>query len=193
MDGGLLQVISRKLLAVTPAIARAILVAAVFELLVYVVNRRIRSGLAAALRRDSGREPSERIRRRRIVEGLPLLASRLTLYAIAFLMILRIFGLRTEAELLPILLALALIAAVVFRDHLRDAARGYYILYDHLYGPGDRVTIGELTGLVTDLGLRTTRLRMSDGQEIVIPNSQVHGVINHSRQAPAEQGPSERQ
>lgn len=193
MDGGLLQVISRKLLAVTPAIARAILVAAVFELLVYVVNRRIRSGLAAALRRDSGREPSERIRRRRVVEGLPLLASRLTLYAIAFLMILRIFGLRTEAELLPILLALALIAAVVFRDHLRDAARGYYILYDHLYGPGDRVTIGELTGLVTDLGLRTTRLRMSDGQEIVIPNSQVHGVINHSRQAPAEQGPSERQ
>jgi small-conductance mechanosensitive channel len=186
VDGGLLQVISRKLLSVTPAIARAILVAAVFELLVYVVNRRIRSGLAAALRRDSGREPSERIRRRRIVEGLPLLASRLTLYAIAFLMILRIFGLRTEAELLPILLALALIAALVFRDHLREAARGYYILYDHLYGPGDRVTIGELTGLVTDLGLRTTRLRMSDGQEIVIPNSQVRGVINHSRQAPPE-------
>ena len=195
MREGLLQFVARKLLATGPPLARAILVALVFELLVYLINRRIRSALATALRRDVGREPSERIRRRRIVEGLPLLINRIVLYAMAFLMILRIFGLRTEAELLPILLLVALAAIVIFRDHLRDAVRGYYILYDHLYGPGDRITIAEsrglgfqpenplLTGVVTELNLRTTRLRTPDGQEMVIPNSQVRSVINHSRQA----------
>jgi len=164
-------------------LVRAILVAALFELLVYLTNWRIRLALKKVLRRDSGREASERIRRRRIVEGLPLLVSRVVWYAIGFLMILRIFGLRTEAEALPILLAAALVALVVFKEPLRDAARGYYIYYDYLYGAGERVTIGSLTGVVTELTLRSTRLRTPDGQEIVIPNAQVRNVINHSRQA----------
>ena len=85
--------------------------------------------------------------------------------------------------MLPILLAVVLVALVIFKDHLRDAARGYYIHYDYLYAPGERVTIGKLTGVVTEVSLRNTQVRTSDGQEMVIPNSQVRSVINHSRQA----------
>ena len=85
---------------------RAILVAAVFELLVFFAGRAIRRALMGVLRRDSGREPAERIRRRRIVEGLPLAATRLVLYAVALLMILRIFGLPTHAEIIPVVGAL---------------------------------------------------------------------------------------
>lgn len=184
MGQGLIQFIQRQWLSPLPVqLVRAILVAALFELLVYLTNRRIRAALAPALRRDTGREPSERIRRRRIVEALPLLANRGLLYVVAFLMIFRIFGLKTGAEVLPILLAVVLVALVIFRDHLRDAVRGYYIHYDYLYAPGERVTIGKLTGVVTELSLRNTRVRTSDGQEMVIPNSQVRSVINHSRQA----------
>jgi len=181
---GLIQFIQRQWLSPLPVqLVRAILVAALFELLVYLTNRRIRAALEPALRRDTGREPSERIRRRRIVEALPLLVNRGLLYVVAFLMIFRIFGLKTGAEVLPILLAVVLVALVIFKDHLRDAARGYYIHYDYLYAPGERVTIGKLTGVVTEVSLRNTQVRTSDGQEMVIPNSQVRSVINHSRQA----------
>ena len=184
MGQGLIQFIQRQWLSPLPVqLVRAILVAALFELLVYLTNRRIRAALEPALRRDTGREPSERIRRRRIVEALPLLVNRGLLYVVAFLMIFRIFGLKTGAEVLPILLAVVLVALVIFKDHLRDAARGYYIHYDYLYAPGERVTIGKLTGVVTEVSLRNTQVRTSDGQEMVIPNSQVRSVINHSRQA----------
>jgi len=160
---------------------RAILVAAVFELLVFLVGRAIRRALVGALRRDAGREPSERIRRRRIVEGLPLAVARLVLYAVALLMILRIFGLPTHAEVIPVAAAVLGLGLVIFLAPLRDAARGYMISYDNVYAPGDRVTIGELTGIVTELSLRATHLRTGDGREHVIPNAQVTSVANLSR------------
>ncbi len=121
---------------------QAIYIAIIFELLVFATNMRLRRALSGALRRDNNREPSERIRRRRVIEGLPMLINR-----------------------------------------LRDAVRGYYILYDHLYGPGDRVTIGDLTGVVMDLSLRVTRLRIEggEGREIAISNRLVGNVVNHSR------------
>jgi len=160
---------------------RAILIAAVFELLVFVLARMIRRALGAAMRRDAGRDPSERIRRRRILESIPLLIMRVALYAIAVLMILRIFGLPTGAELLPVIGAVVVIALVVFKRDLRDAARGYLITYDNLYAPGDRVSINDLTGVVTELSLRATHLRTGDGREVVIPNAQVTSVANLSR------------
>jgi len=160
---------------------RAILVAAVFELLAFLAGRAIHRALSAGLRRDAGREPSERIRRRRVVEGIPLALCRVLLYAIALLMILRIFGLPTGAEVLPVLGATLLVALVLFKGPLRDCAHGYLICYDNLYAPGDRVTIGDLTGTVTELSLRATRLRTGDGREVVIPNSAVTRVTNLSR------------
>lgn len=160
---------------------RAILVAAVFELLVFLAGRAIRRALVGTLRRDAGREPAERIRRRRIVEGLPLAITRLVLYAIALLMILRIFGLPTGAEIIPVGAAVLTLGLVIFLGPLRDAARGYLIVYDDLYAPGDRVTIGELTGTVSELSLRSTHLRTGDGREHVIGNAQVTSVANLSR------------
>lgn len=160
---------------------RAILVAAVFELLVFLVGRAIRRALRGTLRLDAGHDPSERIRRRRIVEGIPLLINRAILYAIALLMILRIFGLPTGAEVLPVLGAVVVVALVAFKGALRDAARGYMIFYDALYAPGDRVIIGNFTGIVTELSLRTTHLRVGEGREVVIPNSHVLEVTNLSR------------
>jgi len=162
---------------------QAIYVAIIFELLVFATNMRLRRALSGALRRDKTREASERIRRRRVVEGLPMLINRIVLYLLGMLMILRVLGLPTGAELLPVLLALTLIVMFLFKDALRDAVRGYYILYDHLYGPGDRVTIGDLTGVVMDLSLRVTQLRIEggEGREVAISNRLVGNVVNHSR------------
>ncbi|NLO06317.1 MAG: mechanosensitive ion channel [candidate division WS1 bacterium] len=162
-------------------LVRAILVAAIFELLVFLVNRSIRARTATALRLDAGREPNERMRRRRIVQGLPMMLTRGVLYVVAFLMILRIFGVQTSAEVLPVLILLVVSALVVARRALRDAMEGWLIHWDDLYAVGDRVTIGEHRGTVTGMSLRSTWLRTRDGREIVIPHSKVELVSNEAR------------
>jgi len=154
----------------------AIFAAGAFEVVYLLTSAWIRRRVTPALRRDAGREPSERIRRRRIVEGVPLAVNRTVWYLMAFLMILRIFGLQTGAEIIPVLAAVLVVGLVAGKRALRDAVSGYMISFDNLYAPGDQITVGEVSGIVTELSLRNTRLRTQDGREIPIPNSQVMRV-----------------
>ncbi|MFW5866203.1 MAG: mechanosensitive ion channel family protein [Armatimonadota bacterium] len=162
-------------------LAYAILAAGVFELVYLLTSRAIRRAIAPALRQDAAREPAERVRRRRIVLGLPLAVNRALWYTIALLMILRIFGLAIERELLPVLAFAAVATLVLARDPLRDCVSGWLINCENLYVPGDRVTIGEHRGTVSDLSLRSTTLRTRDARELVIPNRHVEFVSNDSR------------
>ncbi|MFW6156661.1 MAG: mechanosensitive ion channel family protein [Armatimonadota bacterium] len=162
-------------------LAYGILAAGAFELVYLLTNRLIRRAIAPVLRRDAAREPAERVRRRRIVQGLPVAVNRALWYTIALLMILRIFGLRIGAELLPVLAFAGVAALVIGKNALRDCLSGWLINWENLYAPGDRVTIGEHRGTVTGLSLRTTTIRTRDGRELVIRNSQVDFVSNDSR------------
>jgi small conductance mechanosensitive channel len=159
----------------------AICVAIVFELLVWLVNRRLRKAFAPVLQRDLHLEATERVRHRKVLLGLPLLLTRGLLYTVAMLVILRYLGFNTGAEFVPLLIAAAAVATAIFWQVFRDAAAGYFIMYDGLYAAGDRVTIGDHNGVVAEVGLRCTRLRGTDGREIAIANSQVREVINHTR------------
>jgi small conductance mechanosensitive channel len=159
---------------------RGILVAALFEALLYLVNARIRRALGPALARDAGADNAQRIERRRIVLGVPLLLARVTLYAVALLIVLRIFQFRANAELYPVAFALLVLAAVGGREALRDAVAGYLVHYDYLFKVGDEVTVGPHSGMVSEVGLRRTRLRTRDGQEIAIGNAELRSVMTRS-------------
>jgi len=165
----------------TTQIVRAILVAAVFEVLVRLISLWIRWRLRPVLVRDVGADPSARVRRSRLLVGTPVVIARMVLYTIAVLMILRMFRLNTGAELLPMGLALLAVGLVAAHGPLRDALGGYFILYDHIYSEGDEVVIGEIAGIVDQITLRHTRLRTPDGQLITVPHRQVGTVTNHSR------------
>ncbi len=156
----------------------AIFAAGGFELVHLLTNLAIRRALTPALRQDAARDPSERVRRRRIVLGVPLAVNRTVWYTIALLMILRIFGLPTGAEILPVLGFAAVAALVIGLPALRDGISGWLITWESLYTPGDRVTIGEHRGTVVEVSLRTTTLRTRDGRELVIRNSQIELVAN---------------
>jgi small conductance mechanosensitive channel len=162
-------------------LAYAILAAGAFELVYLLTSRMIRRAVQPVLRQDASREPAERVRRRRIVLGLPLAVNRALWYTIALLMILRIFGLAIERELLPVLLFVGIATLVIAKRPLRDCVSGWLINWEYLYAPGDRVTIGEHRGTVSDLTLRSTTLRTRDGRELVIPNSRVEFVSNDAR------------
>lgn len=65
---------------------------------------------------------------------------------------------------------------------------GYTMTYRRLFRRGDRVKIGEVTGLVTEVRLQVTHIRTPKNEEAVIPNSTILNseVINYSTMAKSE-------
>jgi len=70
------------------------------------------------------------------------------------------------------------------RDTIADAIAGFIILVDQPFRIGDRIEIQEVDtwGDVTDIGLRTTRIRTRDNRMVIVPNSIIgsNQVINYS-------------
>ena len=161
-------------------LAWAICIAVVGEILIRLAQWRLRKAFEPVMQRDLYLDAAERVRRRRVVLGLPLLLSRMLILIVFLLIIVRYLGFDTRAEVVPVGVAVALAAVLIFWRPLRDMACGYFIMYDGLYATGDRVTIGEHTGVVTAVGLRHTRLRAPDGRETAIANSTITDVTNHS-------------
>lgn len=62
-----------------------------------------------------------------------------------------------------------------------DIVNGFFILNEDQYNVGDQVQIGDQRGQVVELGLRTTRIKSSDGAITFIPNRQITIVKNLSR------------
>jgi small conductance mechanosensitive channel len=175
-----------------PELIRAILVAVVFEGLVYLVRQWILRRLRPVLLRDAGAPAPVRVQRRRMLMAVPLALSRGVLYVIALLMILRIFQLQTGAELLPVGLACLAATLVIGWRPLRDMAHGYLILYDHLYTRGERVSLAGHEGTVQEMQLRWTQLLADDGTPIIIPHSRIGEIVNLSRRhKPAEEAEAE--
>lgn len=64
---------------------------------------------------------------------------------------------------------------------VKDIISGVFILLDSQYAAGERVTLDGFTGVVEELGLRSTKLRNDNGDLFIIPNGSVSKVVNHSR------------
>jgi len=61
---------------------------------------------------------------------------------------------------------------------VKDCISGLFMLLEDQYGIGDIVDLGEATGIVEEVGLRTTVLRGIDGTVWHVPNGQVERVGN---------------
>ncbi|MFA9468176.1 mechanosensitive ion channel family protein [Streptococcus sp. E24BD] len=64
---------------------------------------------------------------------------------------------------------------------LTDLINGAFILIERQYDVGDQVVIQNIAGKVTNLGIRTTQLKSSDGTIHIIPNRHITYVSNYSR------------
>lgn len=103
-----------------------------------------------------------------------------TVLILAILMALRAMGI----DITP-LLATAGVAglAVGFGAQrlVRDVISGFFLLAENQFAVGEVVTIGGITGVVEEVGMRTTHLRDEQGRMVVIANGDVNLVVNHSR------------
>jgi len=114
------------------------------------------------------------------LSALLLSVLRYVVYFIAGIMILQTFGVQTSS-----ILASAGIAglAVGFgaQNLVKDVISGFFIIFEDQFDVGDYVTVAGITGVVEELGLRSTRIREWTGHLHTIPNGEIKMVKNYNR------------
>jgi small-conductance mechanosensitive channel len=68
---------------------------------------------------------------------------------------------------------IALGISYALSNMIADTVAGVYLLRDPDFNPGDRVTTDSATGTVESIGLRKSRLRLDDGDLLVLANRTV--------------------
>ena len=108
------------------------------------------------------------------VSVLPRLVKYSVLY-VAFVLALGQIGI----YVLPLVILLAIFAAgaivvgaIAFKDFLVSSAAGIYLLLEQPYGIGDRVQIGQQSGIVQEVDLFVTKIE-DDSEEYIVPNRKV--------------------
>ena len=73
---------------------------------------------------------------------------------------------------------LVIVGAYAFKDFLVSSAVGIYLLLNQPYGIGDRIRVGDRTGIVQEVDLFVTIVESED-EEYVIPNRQIfdYGIV----------------
>ena len=74
----------------------------------------------------------------------------------------------------------ALVLGFALKDIIENWVSGLLMISAKIFRNGDVIMVGDLKGVVTDISLRTTKLRTYDRNEVIIPNSVLlkENVIN---------------
>ncbi|NNF65568.1 MAG: mechanosensitive ion channel family protein [Acidimicrobiia bacterium] len=134
-----------------------------------------------------GRSEKSEIERLRSVQRLQTLESVLTslasvvIYLVAILIILGEFNIN-----LGPLIAGAGIAGIAIgfgaQAVVKDFLAGIFMLIEDQFGVGDVIDVGEATGVVEAVSLRTTKIRDVDGTVWFVPNGEIQRVGNKSQE-----------
>jgi small-conductance mechanosensitive channel len=146
----------------------------------------VRERLGAARRRapaaltDTG-EVSVRSMQR--VEALATVLRSVVTFAIWTIAVFLVLG-EVGINLGPLIAGAGIIGVALgfgSQSLVRDFLSGIFILVEDQYGVGDIVDLGEASGVVEVVSLRTTRLRSVDGTVWHVPNGEISRVGNMSQ------------
>ena len=72
--------------------------------------------------------------------------------------------------------------AIGFRAQslVKDVITGFFIIFEDQFGVGDYIKLNGAEGTVYEIGLRTTKIKGSSGEQHIIPNGAIGTVINYS-------------
>ncbi|EWG11766.1 mechanosensitive ion channel family protein [Cytobacillus firmus] len=111
------------------------------------------------------------------------LAQNIFSYVLIFIFavtILQVFGIKATA----ILAGAGVIGLAVgfgAQGLVSDVVTGFFILLERQIDVGDYVTTGSYSGIVEQIGLKTTQIRGFDGTLHYLPNREITSLSNHSR------------
>ena len=63
---------------------------------------------------------------------------------------------------------------------VKDVITGFFIILEDQFGVGDYIRLNAAEGTVVEIGLRTTKIIGSTGEQYIIPNGLITDVINYS-------------
>jgi len=97
---------------------------------------------------------------------------RIAVFLIVLVLALDNFGVNVTA-LVTGLGITGIAVALAVQNILGDLLAALAIAFDKPFVVGDEIQVGDLTGRVERVGLKTTRLRVSTGEEVSLPNAEV--------------------
>jgi small conductance mechanosensitive channel len=100
--------------------------------------------------------------------------------AITLALVLGVFGI----NLGPLLAGAGIVGVALgfgSQNLVRDFLSGVFMLLEDQYGVGDVIDVGEASGVVEGISLRTTRLRDVEGTAWYVPNGEIRRVGNKSQ------------
>ena len=101
--------------------------------------------------------------------------SRVVIIIITIMMVLHELGI----DIRPILASAGLLGVAISlgaQSLVKDVVNGFFILLENQFGVDDVIKLGDTTGTVITMNLRTTTLKDSNGNIHIIPNSQINQV-----------------
>jgi small-conductance mechanosensitive channel len=118
--------------------------------------------------------------KKKTLTGLLKSIIRYLVYFVALVNILELFGIKTTS-----LLTAAGIGGIAVgfgaQSLVKDIISGFFIIFEDQYSVGDYIELGEISGRVEEIGLRTSKLRDFGGQLHIIPNGEIKIVTNYSK------------
>jgi small-conductance mechanosensitive channel len=135
----------------------AIIVAGAF-VFVSIFNRLL-------LRMAGGRTPEKKRIMRNVQRFL-----QIVIYSIAAVLLLWTFDVNVTGLLAGLGVG-ALVIGFALKDFIENWVSGLLIISGKTYKIGDIIQVGKMKGVVTEISLRTTKLKTYDRNEIIIPNS----------------------
>jgi len=129
----------------------------------YIVQKIIEIGFLKPLRK-SKKERGMTVPLKRIIS--------IIVYAIAFIAILLVFDVDITAAAAGLGIG-AIVIGFGLQDIISNWISGIIVITERIYRIGDVIRVSNITGIVTDITLRTTRLKTYDRNEVIIPNSKM--------------------
>ena len=97
---------------------------------------------------------------------------QLVIYVIAFLAVLTVF--RVDLSGVVVGLGVGGIAiALAVQNTLGDVFSAFSIYFDRPFEIGDFIVVGDYSGTVTNIGVRSTRIKLLQGEELVMSNKEL--------------------
>lgn len=106
--------------------------------------------------------------------------ARYIIYFIAIILVLQEFHIDTTSLIAGAgIIGLAL--GVGAQSLIRDFVTGFFVILEDQYAVGDYVVIGDMAGIVEEIGFRVTKLRDANGVLHIIPHGAITRISNHTR------------
>lgn len=138
------------------------------------------SKIAKVALKKVGVKPTPLQKRKKTIAKVTLSIIRYTVGILSILIILAIWG----VNIVPALAGLGIMGLVIglgAQKFINDLIAGFFIIFEQHFDVGDTVEVKGFKGTVSDIGLKTTRIRNWKGDVMILANGEVTNLINYSK------------